>query len=140
MEFRDYGPLAQAEERYLENIRKNKKSLKIVAFICLVMILIGFLGYLFLKNSNKRINRIRLENKKLEMKYDSISNVNKFISLELSKSQKKIDSLKEIEKQLSDQYEQNKQKIKNTQKKYEKNNRIDNFSSPDIIRYFTDSL
>jgi hypothetical protein len=97
-------------------------------------------SYLLIKDSNEKINDIRLENKQLQLKYDSINNLNKSISLDLIDSQKKIDSIINLEKKFSILYEQNKQEIKNNKKKYEKNNRFDNFSSPDIIKYFTDSL
>jgi peptidoglycan hydrolase CwlO-like protein len=106
----------------------------------IALFILGVIIYFLLKSSDEKINRIRLENKQLELKIDSINNANKVISLQLDNFQKKIDSIKAVEKQLSIQYEENKKQIKNTQKKYEKNNRIDNFSSPDIIRYFTDSL
>jgi chromosome segregation ATPase len=106
----------------------------------LLLILLGFVTYMFLKSSNEKINSIRLENKELQIKFDSVNNLNKSISIQLNNFQNKIDSLKGLEKQLSIKYQENKQQIKNTQKKYEKNNRIDNFSSPDIIRYFTDSI
>jgi cell division protein FtsB len=143
MEFKEFGPVAEAEERYrqkIENIAKHKKSVKIISLALFCFMAFIIFGYIFVKSSNARINRIRLENNQLQLKYDSISNSNNIITIELNKYQNKIDSLIYVEKELSNKYEQNKQQIKKTKNKYEKNNRIDNFSSPDIIRYFTDSI
>jgi len=136
MEFKEFVPLEKSKNLY----KKRKKSIRDSLLALFSLISLGFITYLFLKDSNEKINRIRLENKELQVKFDSINNVNKGISIQLDKFQNKIDSLKGLEKQLSIKYQENKQQIKNTQKKYEKNNRIDNFSSPDIIRYFTDSI
>lgn len=119
---------------------KNIKPLKILSLVLFCIFLFALFSYLLIKDSNERINDIRLENKQLQLKYDSVNNENKSISLQLINFQKNIDSMKIEEKRLSILYEQNKQQIKNNKKKYEKNNRIDNFSSPDIIKYFTDSL
>jgi TolA-binding protein len=136
MEFKEFVPLEKSKNLY----KKRKKSIRDSLLALFSLISLGFITYLFLKDSNEKINRIRLENKELQVKFDSINNVNKGISIQLDKFQNKIDSLKGLEKQLSIKYQENKQQIKNTQKKYEKNNRIDNFSSPDIISYFTDSI
>jgi uncharacterized protein HemX len=136
MEFKEYGAVAQAEDLY----RRKKKSIKDSLLALFLLLGLGFLTYLFLKSSNEKINRIKLENKELQIKFDSVNTLNKSISIQLNNFQNKIDSLKGLEKQLSIKYQEKKQQIKNTQKKYEKNNRIDNFSSPDIIRYFTDSI
>jgi len=119
---------------------KNIKPFKILSLVLFCIFLFVLFSYLLIKDSNERINNIRLENKQLQFKNDSINNLNKSISLELINYQKKIDSIKNEEKKLLILYEQNKQQIKNNKKKYEKNNRIDNFSSPDIIKYFTDSI
>jgi biopolymer transport protein ExbB/TolQ len=119
---------------------KNIKPFKILSLILFCIFILVLFSYLLIKDSNEKINHIRLENKQLQLKYDSINNLNKSISLDLINSQKKIDSIKNEETRLSIMYEQNKQQIKNNKNKYEKNNRIDNFSSPDIIKYFTDSL
>ena len=119
---------------------KNIKPFKILSLILFCIFILVLFSYLLIKDSNEKINDIRLENKQLQLKYDSINNLNKSISLDLIDSQKKIDSIINLEKKFSILYEQNKQEIKNNKKKYEKNNRFDNFSSPDIIKYFTDSL
>jgi len=119
---------------------KNIKPFKILSLILFCIFLFVLFSYLLIKDSNEKINDIRLENKQLQLKYDSINNHNKSISSDLTDSQKKIDSIINLEKKISILYEQNKQQIKNNKKKYEKNNRFDNFSSPDIIKYFTDSL
>jgi len=119
---------------------KNIKPFKILSLILFCIFILVLFSYLMIKDSNEKINDIRLENKQLQLKYDSINNLNKSISLDLIDSQKKIDSIINLEKKFSILYEQNKQEIKNNKKKYEKNNRFDNFSSPDIIKYFTDSL
>jgi vacuolar-type H+-ATPase subunit I/STV1 len=91
-------------------------------------------------NYSKKINALRKANdslaivfKNLEAKNDSIDNI-----IKLKNTQ--IDSLKFKELRYDSLYKDNKKQIDKLKKKHEKVNRVDNFNSNDIHRYFTDSL
>ena len=116
--------------------------MKNIITISLFILFVALLGVQFWisSNSSNRINDIHKENKRLELRCDSLKNLNDSIKIEMDSYSKKIDSIKNLDKKLSADYIENQKQIKNIKQKYEKNNRIDNFSTPDIIRYFTDSL
>jgi len=112
------------------------KDLKII-----VLVIIFLVAFIFLmKNSENEINAIHKENEKLELRCDSLNIANDSIKIEMNLYSIKIDSMKKADQVLSAEYIENQNQIKNIKQKYEKNNRIDNFSTPDIIRYFTDSI
>ena len=112
------------------------KDLKII-----VLVIIFLVAFIFLmKTSENEINAIHKENEKLELRCDSLNIANDSIKIEMNLYSIKIDSMKKADQVLSAEYIENQNQIKNIKQKYEKNNRIDNFSTPDIIRYFTDSI
>jgi TolA-binding protein len=113
---------------------KNVASLLIAVVIALV------LTFLIKVDTDDRIDAIHKENERLELRCDSLKNINDSIKIEMDNYSKKIDSIKSIDKKLSEDYAQNQAQIKTIKQKYENNKRIDNFSTPDIVRYFTDSL
>lgn len=113
---------------------KNIISLLIAVIIALV------LTFLIKVDTDDKIDLIKKENERLELRCDSLNIANDSIKIQMDSYTVKIDSMKNVDKVLSADYIENQKQIKNIKQKYEKNNRIDNFSTPDIIRYFTDSL
>jgi len=112
------------------------KDLKII-----VLVVIFLVAFIFLmKTSENEINAIHKENEILNLRCDSLNIANDSIKIEMDSFTIKIDSMKKADQVLSADYLENKKQIKNIKQKYENNNRIDNFSTPDIIRYFTDSI
>jgi len=114
-----------------------KKNIVLIGLIILFAALLG-VQFWIASNSESRIDAIHKENEKLELRCDSLNSINDSMKIEMDNYSKKIDSMKSIDKKLSADYIENQNQIKNIKKKYEKNNRIDNFSTPDIIKYFTD--
>jgi hypothetical protein len=98
------------------------------------------LTFLIKVDTDDKIDLIKQENEKLELRCDSLNIANDSIKTQMNLYTVKIDSMKNADKILSADYVENQKQIKNIKQKYEKNNRIDNFSTPDIIKYFTDSL
>ena len=113
---------------------KNIISLLIAVVIILV------LTFFIKVDTDKKIEGLKKENERLELRCDSIKTLNDSIKIQMKVYSSRIDSMKNIDENLSKDYIENKKQIKNIKQKYEKNNRIDNFSTPDIIKYFTDSI
>lgn len=111
----------------------------LLLFIGILSVLLVF-SYIFSSKINDRIEKIEQQNKVLELKCDSLKCINDSIKFEMDAYTERIDSLKNMDKKLSADYNENQNQLKNLKKKYEKNSRIDNFTTPDIIKYFTDSL
>lgn len=98
------------------------------------------LTFLIKVDTDNKIESIKKDNEILELRCDSLNSANDSIKIQMDSYRLKIDSIKKAEQFLSEDYIENQKQIKNIKQKYEKNNRVDNFSTPDIIRYFTDSL
>jgi len=105
-----------------------------------VSIIIIGIFYFIIKITDKKIEFIQQQNKKLELVCDSLKNQNIEIKNQIDSYSTKIDSMKKIDEKLSNDYIENQKEIKNIKNKYEKNNLIDNFKSADIIKYFTENL
>jgi len=113
---------------------KELISLLIAIVIALVV------TFLIKLDSDSKIEAIRESNKVLELRCDSLVKLNDSIHTRLDFYSQRIDSMKILDKKLSDEYAESQKQIINIKQKYENNKRIDNFSTPDIIKYFTDSL
>jgi len=114
--------------------------MKSITTIILIIVLFAISIAFFIKTTDRKIDSIKKENEKLELRCDSLNIANDSIKIEMNLYTIKIDSMKKADQVLSAEYIENQNQIKNIKQKYEKNNRIDNFSTPDIIRYFTDSI
>ena len=99
-----------------------------------------YLLYLLSSTTDKKIEALRQENQKIELRVDSLELQNDSIRIQLESYAIRIDSMKKVDLNLSEQYKDNKKAIQKIKDKYEKNNRIDSFTTRDIIKYFTDSL
>lgn len=113
-----------------------KDLLSILIGIVIVLVL----TFLIKVDMDKRIEKIQNENKVLELRCDSIENQNDSIKFEMDRYSIRIDSLKNVDQKLSKDYIDNQNQLKIIKDKYEKSKRIDNFTTPDIFKYFTDSL
>lgn len=114
--------------------------LKTIVQTLVTIIILGILIYVYQNNTNKFIKDLQEQNKRLELKLDTLDRKNDSLKIHIEKYEIKIDSLKNEDAKLEKEYDENKKQLKNIKDKYEKNNRIDNFSTPDIIKYFTDSI
>jgi chromosome segregation ATPase len=106
----------------------------------LIIVLIATTIAFFVKTTDRKIEEIKKQNEILDLRCDSLNIANDSIKIQMDSYTIKIDSMKKADQVLSADYIENQKQIKNIKQKYEKNNRIDNFSTPDIIRYFTDSI
>jgi hypothetical protein len=119
---------------------KTKRSEKYVIAIYVISNMIAWLLiYVYVHNFNgfKKIDILENANKQLMIKFDSLRNENKELNYSLINLNNKIDSLKNSDNSFKNLFNENQKKIQSLESKYSKISRVDNFTSDDIRRYFS---
>jgi uncharacterized protein YlxW (UPF0749 family) len=119
---------------------KTKRSERYVIAIYVISNMIAWLFlYVYVHNYSgfKKIDVLEKANKELMIKFDSLRNENKELNYSLINLNNKIDSLKNSDNSFKNLFNENQKKIQSLESKYNKISRVDNFTSDDIRRYFS---
>jgi peptidoglycan hydrolase CwlO-like protein len=129
-------------EKLNQNKIENLKMIpKILSFL-IILILVVFFIFNFLKNNNlSEILKLSQNNEKLLYDNNTLNtNINEY-KISISDKSNQIKELTEKELELQKEVKTLQNKIKNLKSDYEKANiHADNFSSDQLSRYFADSL
>lgn len=108
-----------------------------------ILIASYFLAFLILwieirkKDGLDTIKQIEKQNLLLQKKIDSLSLINKNITIQISGLSTHIDTIKKRDEQYKKLYDENQSEINKLKKKVSDLSRIDTFTSDDIKRYFS---
>jgi chromosome segregation ATPase len=109
----------------------------------LILIASYFIAFLILwieirkKDGVDTIKQIEKQNLSFQKKIDSLYLVNKNITIQISGMSNHIDTLKKRDEQYKKLYDENESEINKLKKKVSDLSRIDNFTSDDIKKYFS---
>jgi cell division protein FtsB len=119
----------------------NSSFPKILAFLIILILIVGYIFYNFRVSSSSKIEKLLKENEQLindNRRLDSSIYENQLLII---KKSNEIAGLTDKDLGLQKDVKKLENKIKNLKTDYEKaNNHADNFSSDQLSRYFTDSL
>ena len=119
----------------------NSSFPKILAFLIILILIVGFIFYIFRVSSSSKIEKLLKENEQLindNRRLDSSIYENQLSNIRKSNE---ITGLTDKDLKLQKDVKTLQNKIKNLKSDYEKaNNHADNFGSEQLSRYFADSL
>jgi cell division GTPase FtsZ len=108
--------------------------------LVLNIIFLSIIIYLVRDVNSSKVDNLKKENIELNKKLDTLLVKKNDVDFKLTTQQTKIDSLKKVDSTLGSKYQFYKKEAEKIKKSHEKNSKYNNFTSPDIIKYFTDSI